>query len=203
MEHFVMPSIVERHYDELHDAIVITTTTKAYMVLYLARLDDAVEFLLAPAPTNLPEFLQPPPALPKYELMLEFKSMPKLEPLPVYDPLLEFEPMSPDLPPLEPIASKMPVIEISSSDSPTPTPKPLPESDLIELDPFEATSTAARRVSSHSSRRGRASGFIPQSFPVAVVVGDVVIKFMPYEFYGRIDFSGFVVVVVPIICGCL
>ena len=53
------------------------------------------------------------------------------EPLPVYKPLLEFEPMSTDLLPLEPILPKVPVIKISSSDSLALASEPL-LSDLFD-----------------------------------------------------------------------
>ena len=68
--------------------------------------------------------------------------MPEPEPLPVYKPQLEYEPMSPSIPSLEPIFPKVLIIEISSSDSPVPASEPLPTSDSFELDPFKATSTA-------------------------------------------------------------
>ena len=146
-----MPRIVEWHYDRAHDAIVVMTTTKAYTVLHLGRIDDAAEFPLVPAPTDLPKFLQPPPTLLEYELMLVFEPMLESKPLPVYDPLPEFEPMSLDLPPLKPIVPEVSVVMISSSDSPALALEPLPVSDSFELDPSKTTSTVTSRVSHHSS----------------------------------------------------
>ena len=97
---------------------MVTTTTKEYKLLYLGRLDKVAEVPPAPAPADLSEFLQPPPASPEYELL------PEVEPIPAPDPLLEYIPlpelglMSLDLPLLEPIAPEVLVIKISSSDSP-------------------------------------------------------------------------------------
>ena len=156
-EHFVMPLTVEFHYDGPRDAVVVTTTTKAYMLLYLGRLDDAIEIPLTLEPADLSEFLQPPLALAEYELMPEIEPIPEPEPLSVYDPLLEFEPMSPNLAPLELVIPEVPIIEISSSNSPTPVVELHLASDSSESDPFEATSIAASQVSCYSSRRGRAS----------------------------------------------
>ena len=65
------------------------------------------------------------------------------EPLLVYKPQLEYEPMSPGLPPLEPIVLEVPVIDISSSDSPALASEPLLALDSFESDPSKATSTAA------------------------------------------------------------
>ena len=69
--------IVKWHYDRTHDAIVVMTTTKAYMVLDLGGLDNVAEFPLVPATAYLIEFLQSPPASPKYELMPKFEPVPE------------------------------------------------------------------------------------------------------------------------------
>ena len=191
IEHFVMLMTIEWYYEGVRDAIVVMTTTKAYTIYHLGRLDATTEFPPALAPANLLEFLQRLSALPEYELMPEFEPRPEPDPILVYDPLLEFEPMSPNLPPLEPIVLEVPVIEISSSDSPTLTSEPLSTSNLFELDPSEAASIAASRVSQCNSRHGRAlalAGYIPQSFPMGMVIGDVIIDFISKKFSGKIDF---------------
>ena len=103
VEHFVMPSTIEWHHDEAHDAIMITITTKAYTLLHLGL---SRWYSWGPSHSCTywsSEFLQPPPTLPDYKLVLKFEPIQKPKPLPVYDTLLEFEPMFPNLPPLEPI----------------------------------------------------------------------------------------------------
>ena len=89
-----------------HNAVVVTATITTYTILHLGRLNDAAA---PPAltPAVLLEFLQPPPAM------------------------LEYEPMSPDLPPLGPVALVVPIVKISSFDSPMPVPKLFPASDSI------------------------------------------------------------------------
>ena len=67
--------------------------------------------------------------------------------------MLDYEPMSPNLPRLESIIRKVPIIEISSSNSPNPTSKSHSALDSFELDPSEVTSITVNRVSGH----GRAS----------------------------------------------
>ena len=106
-------------------------------------LNNVAEVLFAPAPADLPKFLQPTPTALENELMPKMEPIPEPKPLPKYDPLLEFEPMSPDLPPFKPIVLEVPVIEISLSDSPVPVAEPLSMSDPSKSDPSEATSTIA------------------------------------------------------------
>ena len=106
---------------------MVTTTTIAYALLYLGRF-DATTVLFIPTPTALLEFLQP------------------------LSVMLEYEPLSPNLPPLEPVALEMLVIEISSSDSLNPTVNPLLALDSIELDPSETTFSATNHISGCSPR---------------------------------------------------
>ena len=61
--------------------------------------------------------LQPPPAMPGLEFMIEVEPISVPEPLPEYILLPELQPKSPNLPPLEPIISEVPIIDISSSNS--------------------------------------------------------------------------------------
>ena len=63
MEHHVSPLIVEWFYNGECDSIMVTTITKGYTVLHLGHL-DAIATPPAPAPADLLEFLQPPPASP-------------------------------------------------------------------------------------------------------------------------------------------
>ena len=60
VEHHVTPLTIEWYYDEDCDAIVVTTTTKAFTILHLGRLNATVEIPTTPTPVKLPEFLQPP-----------------------------------------------------------------------------------------------------------------------------------------------
>ena len=45
--------------------------------------------------------------------------------------------------------------------------------------------------------------YIPRSFPMGMIIEDVIVEFITGEFRGRIDFFGFSVVVALIIYGCL
>ena len=109
----------------------------------MVHLNNVAEVPLAFASANLSEFLQPPLASLEHELMLEVEPILEPESLPEYIPLPELQPMSPDLPLLEPIVTKVPVIEISMSDSLTLTTEPLQVSDTFESDSLQATFTTA------------------------------------------------------------
>ena len=152
-----MPPTLEWYYDGVCDIIVVMTTTKAYTLLHLGRLVTAAEVPPTLVPVALSEFLQPPPALVEYQLMLKFEPIPKPKTLPVYEPLSKFEHMSPDLPFLELIILKVPAIDICSSDSPIAALEPFPASDSFESDPSEVMFTTTSRVSRHSFGHGRTS----------------------------------------------
>ena len=74
----------------------------------MSHLNNVAEVPPALAATDFLKFLQPAPAFPKIELMLEMEPIPKPGHLLVYHPLPEFEAMSPDLPPLEPVVPDVP-----------------------------------------------------------------------------------------------
>ena len=150
MEYNIGPSNFEWYYDEDRDVVVVTTTTTAYIVLYLGHLNAAIA-PHAPAPTILPEFLQPPLTM------------------------LEYEPMSPDLSPLEHVAPELPIVEFSFSNSPVPIPEPLSTLDSIKLDPSETTSTATSRVSRRALR--------PLWIRTPIILLDMVVMDVVSEFH--------------------
>ena len=129
----MMPPNVMWYYDRMRDVVVVMTTTTTYTLLHMGHLNNLAEVPPILAPTDLPEFLYPLPAMLGHELM------PEVKPIPEYIPLPKLQPMSPDLPPLEPIVPKVPIIDISSLDSPTPTVEPHQASDILELDPSKET----------------------------------------------------------------
>ena len=126
VDHFMMPPTVRWYYNRVRDAVVVATTTTTYTLLHVGRLNNLAELPPGPTPADLPEFLRPPLT------RLGQKFMPKVEPISEHEPLLEYiplpelRPMSPNFPPLEPIALEVPipVIEIRSSNSPTLAVKP-------------------------------------------------------------------------------
>ena len=153
-----MPPTVRWYYDEMCDAIVVVTTTTTYMLLHMSRLNNLAEVPSIPAPTNLPKFLQPPLASPGLEFMLEVEPILKPKSLSEYLTLPELQPMSTDLPPLEPIVLEVPIIDISSSDSSTLAMDPHQASNTLQSDPSKETSIIASRVSWCSPGHVRASG---------------------------------------------
>ena len=64
---------IEWYYDRAHDAVVVASTTMTYMLLYVGRINNVANVSPTIAPADLLQFLRPPLAFPKYELMLEVK----------------------------------------------------------------------------------------------------------------------------------
>ena len=97
---------------------MVTASITIYTIVYLSRLGTTVP-TPAPAPTNLPDFLQPLPPSPEYE------------PLP-HSP--EYEPLHPDLLQLEPIAPATLVIGINSPEPIVLVLEPHPVMEDSEMD---------------------------------------------------------------------
>ena len=114
VEQHVCPPTVKWYCNADSDVVMVATTTTAYTILYLSRLDAATT-APTPTPTVLSKFFQPPPVM------------------------LEYESMSPDLP-LWSVALEVLFIETSFPVSPTLALDPLPAWDSIESDSSEMMS---------------------------------------------------------------